>query len=334
MRVLKEIFKSLLILLILALVGGLIAREVLLLIGLHRVKSTLLKAKNASKDTAYIAECSSRGSRRNDRGDYFQTQLRFVNDQDYVLEIVCSGRNENVITLEKESLPPLVKKLPGHSGLVWESDQTAVNLGCLRRTGSVKIKQAMLVVDLKPAEVAIGSGPAAACSSFGFSCCDSRFQQGLEYQILKASDCPQSCFRVCQDRPLVLSFTTTPLYTPINRTVELAAGEELRFNFVVSPNQEDSFAGMYQDEMHWIEKLLNQITGIVNPGFNGEDQAVTVLDFGDGEQQTFDELTGRASHRYQCSQNRCEYTARLLVENSQGVESYQGHHNRVKVVVR
>ncbi len=334
MDAVKKIFKTLFTLAIILLIAGLITREALLLVGLFRVRSLLVEAKKANKSSGYLTECSSKGSERDKLGRFFYSQVRFINDQEFVLEVVCNGFESDPFQLNSDTLPALVKRQTGQSGLVWGGSNEAINLECLNRVGSVQVEPAATAIKLGPSQVAVGAGPKTECSAFGFECCDLKFQQGENEQIANVSDCPQSCYQTCEDRPLILSFTTNPYYNPMNRTVELSDGDNLEFNYVVSPNQEDSFAAMYEEDAHWVEKLLFDINALFNPELKKEAKAEVGLDFGDGKHETSTKLSGRVDHTYRCSSGKCEYTAKLFVENNKGIESYQGLHSRIDVVVR
>lgn len=49
----------------------------------------------------------------------------------------------------------------------------------------------------------------------------------------------------------------------------------------------------------------------------------STIDFGDGQQQTFTALNGKASHQYACATGTCTYQVKLSAKASNGIEAAQ-----------
>lgn len=333
MRIIKILLTTLIGLLIILAVGAILTRELLLLTGLKRVQASLKLVRDIDRDQQYATECMTKGSLRDDEGRVHRTQLRFVGDQQYVIEVICNQFRMSPIEVEQVELPRWVTHQLGQSGLVWGSETAGLNLECLGRTGSVVIKDGYLSTSLHETEVEAGAGPTSECGSFGYQCCDLTYQQGVDHQLTTVQDCPKSCYQTCSDRPLILSFTTLPYYNKFDRTLEISAGTEVTFSFTVSPNQQDYFSGMYPEEMDWIERTVYTVGSVFDRSNTQQQAGSVVLDFGDGEQATTDKLKDKLTHTYQCSRARCEYQALLTVTNSAGINSLQDKPARITVVV-
>jgi hypothetical protein len=330
MRILKAFLTSLIILAVLAGLGFLATREVLLMMATTKVKQSLKWIRDVDNAQQYAAECSAKGATKLDTGQIHFTQLRYTGPNTYIVEVICHGRQFDPIQISEEKLPSLVRHKVGQSGLRWGADQ-GLDFECLNRIASVSVVEGVIQTALKPSEVETKPGPPTECSAYGYSCCDPNTQQGRSDQITEAIDCPQACYRTCRERPLVLNFSTQPYYDKLNRQLTISSGQSVTFSFTVSPNQEPVLSGYY-DETDKIERTIAMLETV----FKRQDPelAVTVLlDYGDGSRDEFHSLRGQAEHVYHCSQPSCEYTANLKVVKENGAVSIDGLQNQIYVQV-
>ncbi len=335
MRILKFILKSFLILAIVLVIVGLISREVMLIIGMQRIASNLKEMRDIASSQRYASECMGKGSNASRRGYVHQTQLRFVDDNEFVVEAVCNQFELDPIQISEAKVPRLVKHEKGQSGLVWNPEGTAgINLSCLGRTVSVQVKDAIVSQSFSSYPVETGSGPKSQCDSFGYTCCDTKHQKGAGVQLTDVVDCPKSCHETCLDRPLILSFNTQPYYDTLTRKLKIKSNQSVVFSYSVSPNQEDSFAGVFQEESDWIERHIYLMSMLLSLHKDQEEEKVEVtIDFGDGTQETFKTLQAQKEHQYTCSRGECEYLAKLKIVNSSGIESASDEQSQIKINV-
>lgn len=330
MRVIKAFFTSILILGLGLGAIFLIAREVLLLMAAVQVRQSLVWVKELDNNQQYLAQCSSLGASRSSIDKIHSTQLRYIQPNRYVIEVICGDMERNPIKVAEEKLPPLVKHQPRQSGLRWGSN-SALNLELYNRTYSVSVVAGTVSIAMKAAETETLTGPASECVSYGYACCDMNVEQGLGRQIKEALDCPQNCYQTCAPRPLVLSFRTEPHYDPLTRSLSINRGQTVAFSYTVSPNQEPVLS-RYYDEEDWLERAVSMIEATFT--FGGQDEEVMViLDYGDGEQDEFSSYSGQAEHTYNCPQANCEYTANLQAVNEEGTVSADGLQNKIKIQV-
>ncbi|MEA2056606.1 MAG: hypothetical protein U9O78_02765 [Patescibacteria group bacterium] len=334
MRVLKFLLKSFLIIAIIVSGSALATREILLILAMRKVSVGLKEVKEIHNQQRYASDCMRKGSNSRDRGLIHQTQLRFISNNEFAVEVICNQFELNPIEVSRSKLPTLVRHQVGQSGLVWnQADLVGINLECVRRTASVQVENGLTSYNLSEFEVPVGSGPKSQCQSFGYSCCDIRYQQGEGKQLADVYDCPKSCYQNCLDRPLILSFNTQPYYDTLKRTVEISSGQPVTFSYNVSPNQKDSFVGMYEEESDWLERNIFLFSKIFLFDKQEEPSVKVIIDFGDGEKTNFQTMQAQKQHAYVCASGQCQYIATLKIVNQDGIRSTNDLHSQIKVVV-
>lgn len=333
MRILTNIFKSLVIILVILAGGAWLAREVLLALGLSQLKESLKEVKKIDQQQSSADVCMTRGSNSNSQGKVHQTQLRFDSANEYVIEVICAGYELAPIEISRAKLPFLVTQVIGQAGWVWDSAQTALNLSCSGRTGAVVYENDLFRVDRQALALTDTWGPTNQCSAYGYTCCDVKFQQGEGEQLTDILDCPKSCYPTCADRPLILGFTTQPFYDRLSRELPIAAAEPVTFNYVVSPNQQDNLAIIYHEEADLVEKVLFTLNSFFHPLTVETGAVQVVIDFGDGESYESTEPQGMTEHIYQCASGSCHYQARLTVTNGQGTVSVDDLQSLINIKV-
>jgi len=330
MRVIKALLTSVIILCLVLGLGFLITREVLLAMTTSKIKQSLKQIRDIQHTQSYATECASKGSDRDEKGIVHETQLRFIDNNSYVVEVICNQRQHSPIEVIQEDLPPLVKVQTGKSGVRW-GQELGINFSVLNRTGSVTVLNDEIVTSSKPASFSGVAGPSTECSSYGYLCCDNSMQLGQGLQQLDALDCPQDCHEFCVDRPIILSFSTQPYYNKIDRTMEISKNQAVVFSFVVSPSLETSFTG-YLDSEDPVERFIASVETIFSN--EPEEESIEVeLDFGDGKTEKFVGMRGQVEHQYQCLAPSCEYRAKLKVIKEKEIESYDSPQNLVIVRV-
>lgn len=336
MRIFKLILKSVGIMALILVLAGLASREILLIVSLDRLKDSLKLVKEISKTQARSSECMSRGSVRGENGMVHQTQLRFLDSNEFVIEVVCNQFPLSPIKISDGSLPMLVQKEKGYSGVIWNSENPGLNIFVLGRVAAVYVNEEGFVrTQLKPSVKNFHPGPSSECSSYGYACCDANSQAGAGKQQTLVLDCPKTCFEKCEDRPLVLSFLTQPYYDKMTRLLEVSPGTEVKFNYTISPSQDDIFAvSSLSQDADFVEKSIYKISKFIEPKKHKEQQVQVVVNFGDGERQTVTDLQGQVSHVYTCNKSQCKYKAQLTAINKVGVKSVQDLDSTINILVK
>jgi hypothetical protein len=322
MRIIAIICKFLLLFLILFVVGFFISKEVFLFLGVGAFKNSLTTLNKAHAGGKYTLECQRMGSKALPGEKLVTYQLKFLNSHDYVLEAVCNRFDTSPIVFERATLPAMVTKVAGKSGIIWadlykSGVELAVYQDLAQRVAdelhvntSFMVKTKSIVVNDRIAEVVrgglmsseLGDGPVTSCQGYGFECCQSTSQMGSGEQIVGLRDCSENCYSKCSPRPTILSFTSNPYFDSQVRSVEVVAGETVEFLFV---SDSSSDAPM-----------------------------TATLDFGDGIQTIIEESQGLASHSYECEAVSCQYTAILSLRDGWGAQSAASSLSRIDVVVK
>ncbi len=300
MRIIKFIFKSVILLLVIGGIGFLLAREILLFMGVGKMKSSLSSLRSMAVQRTYFAKCKEKGSTFSLGDDLAVLQLRFISSNEYVTEILCSQFSIDPIIISQEKLPQFVGKKPGESGIIWGNNRSGVTLEIFGRSTSILVEDRL--IDTNSSEEDLGIGPRTSCSGYGYFCCQMESEKGDGQQLSGSLDCPKSCFSQCLSRPVVLAFNTEPALDLQKRVVFINSGEDITFSFVIDAGSSE--------------------------------QTNVRLDYGDGTSDMFYADKQIASHSYRCLEERCQYNATLVVENEQGITAADLPIMRLSVVVK
>ncbi|MBP7740746.1 hypothetical protein KA089_01015 [Candidatus Woesebacteria bacterium] len=318
MRILKLLFTAVILFVLISVSLFFVARESLLFWGTSKIKNSLSTLNLSRNRDSYLSQCKKLGSNFVSGQEIITYRLRFLSSKEYLLEAVCDQFSYDPILIEQVILPQFVTKVPGTSGFVLSTQQSGIELQVFADEIS-KIAQAtkmdlskmlkkkvlvaqdgLIISDSKNGF--IGGGPVTSCNGYGYTCCQAVSQTGVGDKISGLVDCEDSCYYSCATRPVVLSFNTNPLFDPRERSVEVNTDETVEFTYVADAGQSNTVGG--------------------------------VLDFGDGKKLPISGLAGQSSHTYTCAKTRCEYTAKLVLEDNWGVESADTNINKIKIIVR
>lgn len=325
----KNISIGLITLALTTVVGFFIYREILLWSATRNIESSLSVLGAYADRNVSGSECLAQSDGGSDDSLLPTYQLRFLNDNEYILEAVCPLTQSTPIELERRRLPKLTQKVPGKSGFVWgEGLKTGIKVqvfgeldklfgeigggsGSDGGDGSAPLfhlsRQRIItldsgVVDTKQELLPDSQTPVASCEGYGYSCCDEVSQVGVGEKINGAISCNQRCFSKCVDRPTVLSFVSEPYVDPFTNKVEVFGGMPVVFAFKAT---------------------------------KGSSEGIQVyLDFGDDVQESTNSAEGQFVHQYECSNSSCAFTARLDVVNDDGVAASNLPINELSIVVR
>lgn len=294
-----SLLRSLFILLFVAAVGFLLAREAYLWYAAALMKNEAkVLIGLARQPSNFFEQCLQMGStERNAIPSLFQ--LRFTSDRDYQIEVICPSFPSSPIIQAEGSLPEFIQKSKGSSGLV-AAEYSALGLEFLGRKTIVAIEDQ--VVRRKSFDPNWGAKPTTSCVGYGYSCCEAALSIGEGAAITGTLDCPKACFFSCRARPVILSFTSFPFVDVQSQSVSATAQEEIRFNYVIDPGKAP----------------LKSV----------------IIDFGDGQSETFTETSGTTAHRYSCNQTECHYSATVVATDEEGISSADTAVGRIKLVIR
>lgn len=336
MKVIKAIFSFFLILAFLVLVVGLGGRELVLLVGLNKLKSDLVQLKNLQSRGDYLNNCISMGASAADNEQTYRVQLRFIDNQNYVTEVVCNGISNAPITVGADKLPFILRKVAGSSGVIWPMDNSGVRLEILGRIGEISLLNEGINVKLKTTPVDLEAGPPAACGGYGFVCCNPAQEKGLGDQLVGVSDCPDDCYSSCAYAPVVLAFNTRPFYDQTTGQLMIKAGEIVNFSYNVSGSQQQGFAGQIEESDDALTRLMKNLQSLIDKTTkpNGEEKVQVILDFGDGQKENSFSLNNMVDHTYACASDQCQYTANVRALNmTTGARSADNLVSSIKIIV-
>lgn len=314
MRSLKFFFLSLLIILLFAVAGVILGRELLLYFAVNDLRLA-------------VAELQ-KGDYQNRCREIYQTQqeyylqLRFTSAKEYNLELVCVDFEQQPLVIDRRELPLFVRKASPTSGFILAvgAADTYVELVALGR-------QAFSYLDGQKYHYTLGalpearfvSGPPSSCAAFNSVCCDLEAQVGQGEKTELATDCPRSCYGSCAVRPILLSFNSRPVANE-NRIL-LRSGEMVTFAYVFSDGAiqlSGELAASESTLLQRLQRVLNQ----EKEASTGASLPISVrLDFGDGNSVSSENLQDSFDHVYTCSTGLCYYQTQLRATDAKGVEA-------------
>jgi len=291
MRIISFLITSIIILAVLLVGGGLLARESLMVLGTSSVRSSLTILHQLSRDNLQFArQCREKGGNNSDVATIGGLQLRFLDNRNYVIEVICNQFQSDPIVIERYSLPMFVTKSPGSSGIIWGNDRSAVQIESFGRKEVLGV-EGEEVKSYAAGSVDLGITPISTCAGYGHQCCQQETTAGQGLPFTGVVDCPKNCYSACQPRPIFLSLNTDPFMDELSRITDAKAGEPMTFSYVAS--------------------------------FDVKTPITITIDFGDGQQETFSTLTGKASHQYACLTASCTYQVKLSAKAANNIEAAQ-----------
>lgn len=241
-------------------------------------------------------------------------QLRFINQTDYSIEVICQIRPDKPEVIKAGTLHRGVTKTVG-SGVRVPVVLPKYTTGSL--TGVVELKfyyrklkvglidgktgwQMLSKNEIFEAGMAI---PSDTCEGWGYTCCSDIMEVGVGDVYKGATDCPSDCFSRCDQRPMLLFFNTQPVLDFNNRLLTVV-GHQVEVTFGWEITDADS--------------LVQKVT----------------VEFGDGEKYETQAMKGITSHVFNCNQNKCEYIAEIKAVDQQGYTMSQTKISQVKISLK
>lgn len=314
MRIIKYLFFFTLIGVALLFVGFIVSQRILLYVGEQQLIRSIQSLTSASRQQIYYNQCQELNRQYGLESNSTLFQLRFIDDQEYLLETICQALPDSPNEIGRAKLPEFVTKLPGSSGIIFDDTTGQVRLTIFHDLikqvavifpwleSELKLTTVITVVDgqlQRHSEYVPTHGPDTTCAGYGYRCCADVIEEGIGQQA-SAQDRPNRCFESCQSLPAVLAFTASPGFDQFARTIEVTSGQQVEF-WTVS---------------------------------NSDKNMMQMLDFGDGNSYRNQSLTQPVIHTYDCRMNLCEYEAIVQLESENGVRSITSPVSTIKVKVK
>jgi hypothetical protein len=303
MRVLQFFFQ---IFLFIGVVGGLIyffGGNIWLRVGSFSFVEDVKALANSNKQLQQYTSMCQQAPASSESSSPLGVQLRFLDNQRYVTELVCTLIESSPLILKEGKLPLFIAKDPGSSGFFYASSGSnlaSVSLTSIGKHIFVELNNDTVTLEATT-QAPQNQYPKSECISFGFSCCadDSLVGEG-DVRSLGVIDCPTSCFPICQKVPYIELFASDPPSTLDTHELALSSSTaDVVFNYGVS-------------------------------SANGKIESVTI-DYGDGEVQTSTVAQGIFTHTYTCN-GPCKYTASLKVQDASGKTSVESMNSKIYIV--
>ncbi len=346
MRIIKYLLIIVLILLILSPFEYQLMKKYLLWKTTNQIRDDLRRVQSYRTDRNTIARCKKLIKNDLNGGKYSPvSQLRFISDTEYNLEVVCGDYVQKPITKTMKRLPIFVKKVSNSAGFLWDRKEiSGITLDALGEQASMwldgyEIKTTLDAFDKD--EVAVipnfTIGPIANCAGYGYECCDVFSQKGMGQQNKYNLDCEDNCYAQCVDLPVVLKFDTQPFKLPNKDVLNIAEGQKVIFDYhAVSRlnNQQEIIEERNETVSEMIVNYLMKMKNLITDKKDEvkQENIKVEINYGDGEADEFTLLQGRAEHVYTCINRPCLYEANINVIVD-GLQSKSSHITKINIKV-
>ncbi len=301
MRFLRHFFSFILVLAIVTIGGWFLFREAWLMWAENQVLADIRFLQRTNSWSGTASSCLDETGT-----PAVNIQLRFLNNQEYVLEVACEDARYFAWS-EVKKLPWKVIKTTGSAGFVVPIDERTVNgeitlsfwdqNKLLSGSGSdVKVKWGKSKL--------VSESLISSCMAHGLTCCDLESEVGVGDVFSRAvNDCQSACFSACSSRPNLLFFQSDPPADATTRQVTLDRNNTfVLFNFTVEQS----------------DRPIKQV----------------VIDYGDGTSEVFKTYQGKATKQFDCDQPECRYTVQITAMDEGGVSSADQRISQLEIVIQ
>lgn len=297
MKFLKLLFTYLLVGTVLLTVFSLFTMFLLSYIETSALSRAMSKAKQMSSKPSHVADCLL--GEATDEYPLLGYQVRFENNQDYVVEALCTSSVKGPFEVSRSKLRFGVTKAPSYSGVLFStlSEESYVGRVALKLGYAVWVLESgdkgarvsmkpFLTTNLSTLPPAGEASAKASCDGWGYQCCNPLTQVGVGVSVSdNIASCNDSCYSSCLERPSILVFTTEQDINANTREVDLSkSAPNLLFSYSVQDVDSESI--------------------------------LVSIDYGDGETATSSNHSDQFSHTYNCKEQACTYTVSLVATDS------------------
>ena len=277
----------------------------------HEIRSALRLVENLAQEPKHYEQCQEKT--KNDifadkRYPLSAYQLRFTSPSAFVVEAVCSGSSRPTVLVKSRSLP-LGSRVVSGTGVAVpiktepEDAQFVVAIGETNMIFGFSNSELFAEETEQEIEIASGSQPLTTCEGVGKKCCDAQKQVGNGGSSTVVSDCPNTCFDACMNRPIVTLLNSDPPATSLDRQVSLTKAENgLRISYRIDDPD-------------------NTIKSVA-------------VDWGDGQIESGFPAKHTLDHDYFCATNACTYRLTLSAQDTTGLDLLDGRLNWLDVRVK
>lgn len=235
-------------------------------------------------------------------------QLRFENETNYVIEVVCVDESLAGPVLKQSRLAGPVKHRYGSGIMVPLASATVSPEAWVQLTH----KQLTYAVGLIGSEVKIvredvdeylggDTAAVATCSQWGFQCCRYQQEAGMGLHVF-TNDCQKDCYQNCNQLPMVLFFNTDPSMNNQTRILSVKAPAEITFGYEIS-NVDDDFS----------QVKIDYGDGVVDDTVSNKEEALV--------------------HTYDCRRSTCTYLVKLSAQDEHGGLLVDSPLSQMKLVI-
>jgi hypothetical protein len=231
-------------------------------------------------------------------------QLRFLDEQTYQIELICTLIETTPIVVAQGKLPMFITKMPESSGFyvdLTSPEPSSLTVKSLRSEKTFVFDEKLLAATAKRPDIAKTSLPKTACAGWGYQCCQTSAQKGTGTQKQSGVlDCPSSCFAACTSIPMVVALTSDP-YPSNNEVIMTTSSVTVTFSYTST--------------------------------YSGGKVAKVWIDYGDGSRDETTEAIGVFTHTYTCNE-QCRYKAVVHIEDAVGNSSVESDASTLYIVRR
>lgn len=304
MRIVGFFIRWLVTLAVIAGIVYLIGGQVWMAISLRGFMAHIDALETVVTDTARNARQCQSAPASSDYSVPIAAQLRFIDEQTYQVELICTLIETTPIVIAKGTLPMLITKLPESSGFYVDLERpepSSLTVKALRSEKTFVFDEKLLAATAKRPPITQSSLPKTSCAGWGYQCCQSNAQKGTGAQKQSGVlDCSGSCFKSCAPIPMVVALTADP-YPSNNEVLMTTSSVTVTFSYTSA--------------------------------YSGGKISKVWIDYGDGSRDETTESIGVFTHTYTCNE-QCRYKAVLHIEDDSGNSSVESDASTLYIVRR
>lgn len=278
---------------------------IFLMVGTYNFRQQVEQLPLYSRNIADYAQMCQHSPQSSENSTPLGFEIRFLDDQRYVVEVICTLIENSPIEIKSGSLPPLIAKMPGSAGFFYPLEQKELVTSALRLKSINKELGMALIGDTVSVgdsiQPVIGGFPKGECASFGYFCCGEGSEVGQGVALTQVvTNCANRCFPVCKQVPFVELFNSDPAFAPNSREVVMTGPTlDVIFNYGISP------------------KTIKNVH----------------IDFGDGSVQESIYADGIFTHTYSCP-GPCRLVVKLSATDAVGTPSIETDESKIYIIRR
>lgn len=226
-------------------------------------------------------------------------QLRFVDDTNYQVELLCSYIEETPVLMRTGKLPFFVRKVAGSTGFYYslsKREKSSVRLSAVWYLRSMLLDGITVETSRETVQ---NVNPKSVCSGYGYTCCEQGVYAGVGDVYSNVKDCPSTCYSACSPLPYVESFNADPYPEDGSTIVMRGTSQQVIFSYAASSR--------------------------------GPKIAYVTINYGDGSHDQSTEKSGIFTHQFECTSS-CRIPVTLTATDVTGQVSVENPHATLYIV--